>query len=241
MKYMGSKARIAKHILPIILKNRQPEQWYVEPFAGGMNSICHVSGNRLANDSNYYLMQMWMGLLEGWLPPGEVSRELYDRIKANGHSFDPELVGWAGFNCSYSEKWFGGYAGKTQTKVGTVRDYQAEAIKNVLAQVELLKGCRMTNLTFYKLQIPPESIVYCDPPYAGTTGYKSSINHEHFWQWAANLASFGHTVFVSEYSVPAFTHRWQCVWEQTVKSSLSANGRYGGSKQSVERLFAFKP
>lgn len=29
MKYMGSKERIAKHILPIILKDRKPEQWYV--------------------------------------------------------------------------------------------------------------------------------------------------------------------------------------------------------------------
>ena len=34
---MGSKNRIAKFILPIILKERKPEQWYVEPFAGGMN------------------------------------------------------------------------------------------------------------------------------------------------------------------------------------------------------------
>ena len=32
MKYMGSKARFTKEILPIILKDRKPEQWYVEPF-----------------------------------------------------------------------------------------------------------------------------------------------------------------------------------------------------------------
>ena len=48
MKYMGSKARFTKEILPIILKDRKPEQWYIEPFAGGMNAICEVSGNRLA-------------------------------------------------------------------------------------------------------------------------------------------------------------------------------------------------
>ena len=33
MKYMGSKARFSKDILPIILKDRTVEQWYVEPFA----------------------------------------------------------------------------------------------------------------------------------------------------------------------------------------------------------------
>lgn len=35
MKYMGSKARHAKELLPIILANRKQGQWYVEPFVGG--------------------------------------------------------------------------------------------------------------------------------------------------------------------------------------------------------------
>ena len=52
MKYMGSKARVAKEILPIILKDRVQDQWYVELFAGGMNVICEVEGNRIANDIN---------------------------------------------------------------------------------------------------------------------------------------------------------------------------------------------
>ena len=48
MKYMGSKARFTKEILPIILKDRKPEQWYVEPFAGGMNVICEVGEKKNA-------------------------------------------------------------------------------------------------------------------------------------------------------------------------------------------------
>ena len=28
-----------------------------------------------------------------------------------------------------------------------------------------------------------------------------------------------------------------CIWEKEVKSSLSANGKIGGSKNSVEKLF----
>ena len=32
---MGSKNRIVNEILPIILKDRKPNQWYVEPFVGG--------------------------------------------------------------------------------------------------------------------------------------------------------------------------------------------------------------
>ena len=47
MKYMGSKARHAKEMLPIILKDRKEGQWYVEPFVGGCNMIDKVNGNRL--------------------------------------------------------------------------------------------------------------------------------------------------------------------------------------------------
>jgi len=35
MKYMGSKRRIAKYIIPIITKNLTPDRWYIEPFVGG--------------------------------------------------------------------------------------------------------------------------------------------------------------------------------------------------------------
>lgn len=44
---MGSKRRIAKDILPIILENRTPEQFYVEPFVGGANMIDKVQGKRI--------------------------------------------------------------------------------------------------------------------------------------------------------------------------------------------------
>ena len=36
MKYLGSKNKIAKYILPIILKDRTEGQYYVEPFMGGV-------------------------------------------------------------------------------------------------------------------------------------------------------------------------------------------------------------
>ena len=70
MKYMGSKARFAKHILPIILKDRQPNQSYIEPFAGGMNMIDKVDGIRIANDQHEELMAMWQVLIyDNWDPP----------------------------------------------------------------------------------------------------------------------------------------------------------------------------
>ena len=39
MKYMGSKAKLAKNLLGLMLKDRTNNQTYVEPFVGGCNVI----------------------------------------------------------------------------------------------------------------------------------------------------------------------------------------------------------
>ena len=88
MQYLGSKARIAKKILPIILKGRKPDQYYVEPFVGGCNSIDKVSGPRIGNDSNPYLIILWKSLQNGWIPPTTISKELYTDIRKNPNKFN---------------------------------------------------------------------------------------------------------------------------------------------------------
>jgi len=236
MKYMGSKARFTKDIMPIILDGRLDNQWYVEPFAGGMNSICEVSGNRIANDIHKNLIEMWRKLIDGWIPE-KVTKDHYNSIRNNQDVYSDAYVGWVGFNCSYSGKWFGGYAGETVTKIGTIRDYQTEAINNVSKQVKKMNGVVFRNQSYLDLEIPDHSIVYCDPPYQHTTEYANSFSHTRFWDWGRDLSSQGHSVFVSEYNAP---NDFECIWSKKVKSSLSANGRGGSSKLSVERLFKIK-
>lgn len=72
MKYMGSKNRHAKDLLPIILKDRRDDQWYVEPFVGGFNMIDKVPGLRLANDSHYYLIELFRAIQNGLVVMQEV-------------------------------------------------------------------------------------------------------------------------------------------------------------------------
>jgi DNA adenine methylase len=215
------------------LKDRTDNQWYVEPFAGGMNTIMHVSGKRIANDNNFYLIEMWKELLNGWIPD-EVSRNDYYLVKENKSKYPAHYVGWVGINCSYCGVLFGSYSGKTATKIGTVRNYQAEAIRHVLKQVEYLRGVILQNKEYYDVHIPNNSIIYCDPPYEGTAGYASTFDHASFWDWVRLQYHKGHTVFVSEYNAP---DDFTCVWEMEVKSSLSANGKSGGNKNTVEKLF----
>ena len=237
MKYMGSKSKIQKYILPIILKDRIYNQWYVEPFAGGMNTICNVNGKRIANDINFYLIQMWKEIVNGWIPKIYTKEEHKD-IRDNKDKYPPHEVGWVGFNCSYCGIFFQGYSGNTKTKLGTIRNYQDEAFNNVMKQINNMKEVVFENKEYYELSLPNNSLIYCDPPYYGVSNYKlCKFNSDDFWDWVREISRKGHTVFISEYSAP---DDFECIWEKVVNSSLSANGKFGNNKTSIEKLFRLK-
>lgn len=229
---MGSKARICKNILPLILRDKEKHEVYIEPFAGGMNTICEVSGiRRIASDVNPYLISMWEHVVykDFKLPP-DLSRAFYMEIKRDRSLHPSWVVGWTGFNCSYNGVFFSGYAGLTKTKEG-FRDYQKEAVNNVLSQKEKLKGVEFLNKNYLDLDIPKNSLVYCDPPYEGTAQYGEKFNSGEFWSWVKDISKHS-SVFISEYTAPV---EFECIWAQELKSSLSRK-----NKISVERLFKIK-
>ena len=229
MKYMGSKNRFAKELLPIILKDRTKGQYYVEPFAGGMNMIDKVEGNRIANDIHTELIKMWKALVyENWQPPIFVNEQYYNDVKIAPDVFDDEEVAYIGFN-SYGGKDFRGYRRDNTGK----RDYWKEHYNNIMKQVPKLKGIKFTNYSFTDLEIPKNSIIYCDPPYKGTEQYKDKFNHSLFWDWVRTQSKQGHKVFISEYNAPT---DFICIWEKKHKT-IMANGEITKSKDSTERLF----
>jgi len=245
MKYMGSKARIAKHILPIMLKDRKEGQFWVEPFVGGANIIDKVDGNRIGSDNNAYLIRMWQELQKGWKPPEFIPRETYSKFRDMYNSKNADEcfwgeIGYVGFNGSYGGRFYdGGYAGKTTTKHGKERNYPLEAYNNVISQIPKILDIEFNSHCYKDLPIPPNSIIYCDIPYKGTKEYKSAKDfcHDEFCDWCRKMVSRGHTVYVSEYDMP---DDFQCVWEKEVSSSLRANGVISGDKKSIEKLFTYK-
>ena len=234
MKYMGSKARIAKHILPIILKDRMYGQFYVEPFVGGANSIDKVEGNRIGADCNEYLIAFWKALQEGWTPPRGINKELYEQVKANKEIYPKELVACIGFCFTYGAKWFRGFVGSANDVVCKGRDRIGESYRAVDKAIVGCRGITFVHSFYSDLNIPDNSIIYCDPPYNGTESYRDKFDHSKFWDWCRGMATAGHTVFVSEYNAPS---DFECVWEQEVKSSLSTKDKGSKGKKAVERLF----
>lgn len=231
MKYMGSKARHAKELLPIILKDRKPGQWYVEPFVGGANMIDKVDEPRIGSDVNPFLITLLNSVANGWQAPSSLSELEYSSLKNDQNINDP-LVGFAGFGCSFGGKFFGGYArGKNST--GGWRNYAAETKRNLEKQASSLRGILFICSSYKELVIPKNSIIYCDPPYAGTTKYATGgFDHAAFWQWCDEQVESGHTVFVSEYSAP---DHWECVWEKSVTANFDS-GRVEASART-EKLF----
>ena len=95
MKYLGSKRRIAKDILPIMLDGMKEGDCFVDAFCGGCNLLDKVPSKfkRIANDKNKYLIAMWARLTRyGWQPPMRINRDIYNiyRDEFNKRKFNDD-------------------------------------------------------------------------------------------------------------------------------------------------------
>ena len=235
MKYMGGKSKIAKYILQIILDGRRKEQWYIEPFCGGLGTFDKVTGNRLACDNNKYLIAMWQGLQQNKERPIYITKELYSdaRTEFNNKTnikFSDFEIGWIGWMASFNGRFFdGGYSGT----VGK-RDYINEQIRNTEKQIPLIKGAVFESGDYRETSMfyPDNSIIYCDIPYKGTKQYATSksFDYDSFYNWCRNMKHFGHRVFISEYDAP---NDFTCVWEKEVTNSMNSTITY----RPTERLY----
>lgn len=229
LKYVGSKARIAKDIAYQILMRANGREKYIEPFIGG-GSVFAIVGpcfrESYAGDIHFELIEMWKAIKNGWIPPSVVSELEYKELQKS-KKFPPAYRGYVGFKCSYSAKWFGGYARGT-TKDGINRNYAKEGVKEVLAIRPALKRAVIECKSYDKWSVDSNTVIYCDPPYDFTQGYSHYFDSDKFWKKADKWSKLGALVVVSEYEAP---DNWKCIWEKTNTKSML------GYKPTIERLF----
>ena len=230
MKYMGSKRRVAKEILPIILKDRQLNQWYVEPFVGGGNLIENVSGHCIGADNNKYIIALLKYVQNNDLNNIEyIDEEKYMHIKNNKDLYDDYIVGFAGFGLSFGACFFHSFA---RNKKG--KDYFRVALNNLKKQQEKIKHINFIHSDYKDLNIPDNSIIYCDPPYKGTKKYyKQKFNYEDFYEWCIKKHNEGHKVFISEYEMPE--NRFKSIWEKEITINTTRQ-----AIKKTEKLFIIK-
>ena len=215
MQYLGGKSKTRKQISAYLESVRDGKD-YFEPFVGGAWVLQEMSGKRVASDGNDALIAMYKALQDGWIPPDFISEEQYQEVRKRNNPADPMTI-FCGIGCSFAGKLWGGYARSADN------DCYAKTSKNsLLKQLPLIQDVDFRYGLFTD-HSPENMLVYCDPPYEGTTQYGAfkSFDHVLFWdimrKWSKN-----NTVVISEYNAP---EDFKCVWQMEVKSSLSANGK----------------
>lgn len=138
MKYMGSKSRIAKYIVPILQEciDSNNVTTYIEPFVGGGNIIDKIRcQERIGSDINPYLIALLKRVQEGKPLLNEVSKDTYSLVKdawkdgTDKDKYEQWYVGNIGFLASYNGKWFdGGYAKPNIIK--TSKEYTSFVFSN---------------------------------------------------------------------------------------------------------------
>lgn len=238
MKYMGSKNRIAKFVLPIMIKeaNEKGVTTWVEPFVGGANMIDKVPNNfkRIGIDYNAHTIEALIAIrdLVDELPT-EVSEEYYKSLKGTSPNPVTSLIR---FGASFGGKFENGFA-RGKTNKGDSRNYWEETVRNAQKQSLKLQGVKFINGRYDEYSDFENCLIYCDPPYEGTTSYKTgAFDHTKFWDWCRKMSE-KNLVFVSEYKAP---DDFICVWEGEVKTNF-ASQRDKATHKAVEKLFKFSP
>jgi DNA adenine methylase len=240
MKYMGSKAKIAKFIVPIIQSkiNESGARYYLEPFAGGCNVMDKVKAEyRIASDKNEYLIALFRYLQAGGELPEHITRQEYSKVRedynAGGGNFPMWYIGAVGFLASYNGRFFdGGYAGYGKGKVRT-RDYYKESRNNILDQMQQggIFGVDFACRDYREFTDLKRCVIYCDPPYENTKRYGNARQFDYieFWQLMREW-SHNNIVLVSELQAP---DDFITIWEKEVDRSMKAKEHF----RATEKLF----
>lgn len=231
MKYMGSKNRIAKHLLPIMLAEAERNNitTWVEPFVGGANMIDKVPDiyKRVGYDLNEHVIHALIDIRDNIdLLPDSVGEEEYKSYRGLPAQ---SIKSWVRFMLSFGGKLDNGYARENGSDETTFCRYGK---RNALKQSPKIQNVQFICDSYENLDFE-NCLIYCDPPYQGTSGYKTgSFDHEKFFDWCRQQAK-KNIVFVSEYNAP---DDFIEVWRGEVKTNF-ASARKKATHNAVEKLF----
>lgn len=226
---MGGKQRLVKHIAPIInsVIGSRP---FVSPFVGGGSIEAAVTAkSKHCNDANPYLIAMYNKCKAhgtDWLP-SDFSEDEYKALRADKEG-DPALAGFVVFACCFAGKFFQGYAR------GGGFNYADNGKRGLAKRFDGLKDATFSHGCYSALTIPEDALIYCDPPYAKTTGYAGAKDigfcSVAFHDWARTQVAKGCIVLISEIeSEPDFIP----IWSRPFTRGLRSNGKNVKSSESL--------
>lgn len=229
--YMGGKTRVAPQICAIMRAHGKGAETYVEPFMGGGSVAALMAPGFIdvhLSDANESLVLLWQEVLSGWKPPGHITKAEWQVLKDDPNPSAMKAL--AGFASSYGGKWFAGYA------KAAGRNYVGGGVRELVKFASGFRHATVEHLDYTKAgqYVGPDTVVYCDPPYAGTTGYGAvgSFDSGQFWDTMREWTGRGAKVFVSEYAAP---EDFTSVWRLKVPVTMDKNNDVG-----TEQLFTYR-
>jgi DNA adenine methylase len=226
MQYFGGKFKIATKIAELI--NGHRPTIYLEPFCGSCNvGVLVHAQHKIFCDLNPKLIAMWQVLMNGWLPPTTVTETEY-RDAQNGQAPD-YLIGFIGFACSFSGKYFGGYARNARGD-----NFARNGSNSLVRKAKALSGSEFYCIDYRQSLHSHCNLVYCDPPYTGTTKYYGlpDMDYTCFWD-TVRTKSETVPVLVSEYTAPQdFKVRLQ------IQTKLEIRNKNGNREPRIENVYS---
>ena len=107
-----------------------------------------------------------------------------------------------------------------------------------LERLQSLERLRVTSLSYDEIDIPPDAVVYCDPPYHACDkdryeGTAKTFDHCAFYDWCVRVSNTN-PIFISEYSIE--DDRFEIVAEKQKMTSMSSVKSFN----VTERLYTVK-
>ena len=222
MRYNGGKHSIRKELAAIFNSYKPSKYW--EPFVGAGSVINEVVAEyKLGTDLDVSIISLINAVKNGWQPPETLSEEEYREAKKLPET-DP-VHGFAKYGCSFGGKPWGGYARSAD------RNYAKNAKNSLLKDRKRYLTAEFKVAGYQDIDYRDFDLIYCDPPYRGTTsvGCGKPFDHDDFWYWVRKISKHA-TVFVTELQAP---EGFEVVWEKQLNDGL-------GKTKIKERLFKIK-
>lgn len=250
--YQGGKFFLAKHITAIMEPDLAHATAYVEPFLGAFNLPHHITrvfdGPMHLSDLNIHMVTLMRALLDGWIPPEDSPlRPDYERYRRDLPEDDP-MTGLIGCALSFGGVWYKSYRGPGSYGDSAPQDFWKSGRTSCAKKTAPLigrPGIHLTSHPYDQACVPRGSVVYCDPPYAGTIGYSAvdakysrkstGFDHDAFWAWVRETAR-NSVVYVSEFSAPEDIPE---VWSKARPCAMAPQKGY--STRPIDKLFRLAP
>ena len=231
-QYLGGKGRVSRFLINYMSAVREDNMTWVEPFMGSGKVLFNVKGPRIGNDINHELISLFKAVQNGYEPPDKVTEDEYNHMKHNQDLYPDHLKGFVSFACSFGGKRWDSYARGFNSS--SPLTYPECGKKNIMKNKHKMKGVSLYSGDYKKLTIPPNSLIYCDPPYLNNKYLQNKyfkFDTDEFWKIMRRWSK-DNIVIISEYKAP---DDFECIWSNDIHT---IHNRKGNIK--TEKLFMLK-